>query len=169
MWSSCRGNALVRKVMRYEYFWPSMRKDARDMVRTCHQCQIHDNDHYVAQNEYHSLLSSIWFAQWGMDLLGPFPKAKSGKEYLVVAIYFTRWVEVVALGSITSKQVQNFFWEDIICHYGIPKILIKDNMKQFDAKSFKEFCLELGIEQRFVSIAHMQTNGLAEITNRTIL
>lgn len=50
-----------------------------------------------------------------MDLLGPSLKAKGGKEYLVVVVdYFTIWVEVKGLSSITSKQIQDFFWEDII-------------------------------------------------------
>lgn len=50
-----------------------------------------------------------------MDLLGPFPKAKSGKEHLVVAVdYFTRWVEVKMLDNITSKHIQDLFLEDII-------------------------------------------------------
>lgn len=35
--------------------------------------------------------------------------------------------------------------------------------------SFKEFCAALGIEQRFTSVAHPQTNGLPKFTNRTIL
>lgn len=48
-------------------------------------------------------------------------------------------------------------------------MLITDSGKQFDAKSFKEFCSELGIEQHFVSVAHPQLNGLAEVTNRTII
>lgn len=60
-----------------------------------------------------------------MDLVGPFLKARGGKEYLVVAIdYFTRRIEVKALCSITSKQVQDFFWKDIIYRYDIPKILV---------------------------------------------
>lgn len=36
-------------------------------------------------------------------------------------------------------------------------------------KSFKEFRIELGIEQWFTSIAHPQTNGLVKVINRTIL
>lgn len=87
---------------------------------------------------------------------------------MVAIDYYPRWIEVKALGSITSKQVQDFFWEDIVCRYGIPKIMITDNKKQFSTKSFKEFDLELRVEQRFVLVAHVQTNGLAKVTNRTI-
>lgn len=49
-----------------------------------------------------------------MDLFGSFHKVKGGNEYLTVAIdYFTRWIEVKALNSITSKKVQVFFFRRI--------------------------------------------------------
>lgn len=62
---------------------------------------------------------------------------------------FHKMVEIKALSNITSKQIQDFLWEDIICRYEISKILITDNGKQFDARSFRDFCERLSIEQRF--------------------
>ena len=47
--------------------------------------------------------------------------------------------------------------------------MITDNGKQFDNNKFKTFCSELGIKLRFTSVAHSQTNGQTEVTNRTIL
>lgn len=39
-----------------------------------------------------------------------FPESTRQEGILMVAIdYFTRWAEVKALSSITSKQVQEFF------------------------------------------------------------
>lgn len=81
-----------------------------------------------------------------MDLLGPFLKREVGKHLVVAIDYFTRWAEVKALASITSKQVQEFFWEDVICRYGIPKVLITDNGRKFDSKTFKDFCEGLRFE-----------------------
>lgn len=92
--------------MRYGYFRPTLREDANEMVQACHQCQIHDNDHHIPRNEYYNITTPVPFAiQWGMDLLSLFTKAKGGKEYLVIVVvdYFTRWIEVKVLISITSK------------------------------------------------------------------
>lgn len=95
---------------RFGYFWPTIREDAREIIQACNQCQIYANDRHVPQNSYPHITSPIPFAQWGMDLLRPFPRAKGGKEYLVIAInYFTRLAEVKALSSIMSKQIQDFF------------------------------------------------------------
>lgn len=61
-------NALIRKIMRYGYFLPTIREDYREVVQTCHICQIHSNNHHVPQNKYQSITSPISFAQWGKDL-----------------------------------------------------------------------------------------------------
>jgi hypothetical protein len=46
------------------------------------------------------------FAWWGIDLLGPFPKAPGQLKYLVVAIdYSTKWIEAEPLAKITAKNV----------------------------------------------------------------
>lgn len=113
--------------------------------------------------------SPIPFAQWGIDLLGSFPKARGRKEYLVMAVdCFTRQVEVKALKSITSKQVQYFSGKISSVDTEFQN-LITDNVKQFNAQSFQDFCEKLNIEQQFASIAHSQTNGPVQVTKRTSL
>ena len=39
-----------------------------------------------------------------------------------------------------SQNVRNFVWKNIICHFGIPRVLISDNGCQFDNASFRDFC-----------------------------
>lgn len=40
-------STLVRKVMRYGYFWPTMKEAAKEMVHICHRFQIQDKGHHV--------------------------------------------------------------------------------------------------------------------------
>ncbi|XP_038977891.1 uncharacterized protein K02A2.6-like [Phoenix dactylifera] len=65
--------------------------------------------------------------------------------------------------------MRNFVWKSIICRFGLPRILISDNGRQFDNIRFRKFCSELGINHRNTPVAHPQTNGETEVTNRTIL
>ena len=54
-------------------------------------------------------------------------------KFLVVGIdYFTKWVEVEPLASITQQNVKNFVWKNIVCTFGVPKVLVSDNEQQFD-------------------------------------
>ncbi|XP_074331508.1 uncharacterized protein LOC141668481 [Apium graveolens] len=107
---------------------------------------------------------------WGMDILGSFPVASGQRKFIVVAIdYFTKWIKAKALAKITTKQISQFFWENVICRYEIPRILVTDNGKQFDNAEFREYCDDNNIELRFTSVAHPQANGQAEVANRIIL
>ena len=49
-------------------------------------------------------------------------------KFLVVGIdYFTKWVEVEPLTKIAQQNVKNFVWKNIVCKFGLPRILISDN------------------------------------------
>ncbi len=83
--------------------------------------------------------------------------------------YFTKWVEAEPVARITEQKMRNFIWKSIICRFGLLRILISDNGRQFDNIRFREFRSKLGIDHRFTSVAHPRTNGETEVTNRTIL
>ena len=62
-------------------------------------------------------------------------------KFLVVGIdYFTKWVEAEPLAIITKKNVRSFVWKSIIFRFGIPRVLISNNRKQFDNDAFRYFC-----------------------------
>jgi hypothetical protein len=46
--------------------------------------------------------------------------------------YFTKWVEAKPLANIRAPTIQKFFWQNIICRFGVPRELTVDNGKQFD-------------------------------------
>jgi hypothetical protein len=48
-------------------------------------------------------------------------------------------VEAKALVNITTPTIQKFFWQNIICRFGVPTELSVNNGKQSDYYSFKEY------------------------------
>ena len=50
--------------------------------------------------------------------------------------------------TITEKNIRSFVWRNIICRYGIPRVLVSDN------NAFRDFCSELGIKNHYSSPAH---------------
>uniref|UniRef100_A0A2N9GCT6 Integrase catalytic domain-containing protein n=1 Tax=Fagus sylvatica TaxID=28930 RepID=A0A2N9GCT6_FAGSY len=116
-------------------------------------------------------LSSPWpFAQWGLDIVGPLPRAPGNKKFLIVATdYFTKWVEAEPLSHIREVDTKRFLWKSIITRFGIPWAVISDNGTQFEGKLFKGFCSELGIRNFFSSPGYPQSNGQAEVSNKVIL
>ena len=68
-----------------------------------------------------------------------------------------------------EKNIRSFVWRNIIYRYGIPRVLVSDNGKQFDNSAFRDFCSELGIKNHYSSPAHPQADGQVEVTNRSFL
>ena len=102
--------------------------------------------------------------------MGPFSTATRQLKFLVVSInYFTKWVEAETLATIMEKSIRSFVWRNIICRYGIPRMLVSDNGKQFDNSAFRDFCSELRIKNHYSSPTHPQANGQVEVTNRSLL
>ncbi|XP_077223407.1 uncharacterized protein LOC143857019 [Tasmannia lanceolata] len=70
----------------------------------------------------------------------PFPNSTRGHRMMYVAIdYFTKWVEAKAVKKITSRETENFFYHDIICRFGVRRILVTNNGTQFASRRFKDF------------------------------
>ena len=102
--------------------------------------------------------------------MGSFLMAVRWLKLLVVGIdYFTKWVEAKALATIIERNVRSFVWKNIICRYGIPRVLVSNNKKQFDNDTLRDFCLQLGIKNHYSSLAHPQANGQVKVTNRSLL
>ena len=116
-------------------------------------------------------ISSPWpFAQWGIDIMGPFPLRKKQLRFLIVTInYFTKWVKAEPVATITEAKITSFVWKNIICRFGVPRIIIADNGKQFDNPKFQKFCQDLGIKNYYSSPRHPQVNGQTKVTNRSLL
>ena len=90
-------------------------------------------------------------------------------KYEVVAVeYFTKWIEAKPLVNITSESVRKFFWQNIICRFGVPRELTVVNGKQFDSQHFREFCRSVGPKLMFASVYHPQSNGTVERANGII-
>ena len=90
-----------------------------------------------------------------MDLVGPLPTAQGNLKYEVVAVeYFTKWIEAKPLVNMTFESIQKFFWQNIICGFGVPRELTVDNSKQFDSQHFKEFYHSVGTKLLFASVYH---------------
>uniref|UniRef100_A0A2N9GJ57 RNA-directed DNA polymerase n=1 Tax=Fagus sylvatica TaxID=28930 RepID=A0A2N9GJ57_FAGSY len=165
-----RARSLAHKLTRAGYYWPSLLHDATQFVKACDKCQRFANVPRVPPEEFTPITSPWPFAQWGLDIMGPFPVGTKQAKFLVVAIdYFTKWVEAEPLATISEKNVKSFVWKAVICRFGIPRVLISDNGKQFDNGPFRELCAQLNIRNHYSSPRHPQANGQVEVTNRTLL
>ena len=161
--------ALAGKVLRQGYYWPTILRDATELVRRCKICQEHAKISRLPSEPLTSITSPWPFQQWELDILGPLPLGKGQCKFIIVAVdYFTKWAEAEPLATITEQKIHNFVWRAIIFGFGIPRSLVSDNGKQFDNAKFRDFYAELEIKNYYSSPAHPQSNGQAEVTIRTL-
>jgi len=95
--------------------------------------------------------------------VGPLPTAQGNYKYATVAVeYFTMWIKAKPLINITSETIKKFFWQNIICRFGVPREIIVDNGKQFDSQLFREFCYSVGTKVIFASVYHPQSSAASK-------
>ena len=83
--------------------------------------------------------------------------------------YFTKWVEAEPLANIRDVDAKQFIWKNIITRLRVPHTLISHNGLQFDNKSFRRYCCDLGITNRYSTSTYPQGNGQAKAVNKVIV
>src|SRR5438128_11267332 len=143
--------------------------DACELVRRCEACQFHAKQTHQPAQAFQTIPLSWPFAVWGLDILGPFPKAFGGYEFLFVAIdKFSKWPEAEPVRKITAAAAVKFI-RSIFVRFGVANRIITDNGTQFTSAAFVEFCEEMGMKICYASPAHPQSNGQVERLNTAVL
>ncbi|XP_070003047.1 uncharacterized protein [Nicotiana sylvestris] len=89
--------------------------------------------------------------------------------FILVAIdYFTKWVEAVTFKSVTKKVVVDFVHSNIICRFGIPKVIVTDNAANLNSHLMKEVCQQFKIMHWNSTLYRPKANGAVEAANKNI-
>jgi hypothetical protein len=136
----CRSHSssrtLVVKVFRHGFYWPTALQDAGELVRSCKACQFYAKQIHTLAQVLQMIPASWPFALWGLDILGPFPRAVGEYRYLYVAIdKFTKWPEATLVVNITKASATAFL-RSIVCRFGVLNRVITDNGTQFTSQYF---------------------------------
>nr|KYP31592.1 hypothetical protein KK1_048002 [Cajanus cajan] len=75
-----RARSMVTSVLQAGYYWPTMKSDCQAYVQKCKECQQFGNAHRQPLEALHQMMSLWPFAQWRMDILGPFPLRKGSTQ-----------------------------------------------------------------------------------------
>jgi transposase InsO family protein len=167
--SHSSSRTLVGKAFRHGFYWPTALQDAAEMVKFCKACQFHAKQIHTPAQALQMIPPSWPFAVWGVDILGPFPRAVGGYRYLFVAIdKFTKWPKATPVVNITQGAAIAFL-RSIVYRFGVPSCIITDNGTQFTSRLFQEYCEGIDTQLCFASVAHPRSNGLVERANAEIL
>jgi hypothetical protein len=94
------------------------------------------------------------FSTWGLDLVGPFKKAKGRFTHIFITVdTFTKWIEVKPAASITAAKAVEFN-KEIMYMFGVSNNIITNNGTQFPVRGFKDFCADSVIKVNHASVSH---------------
>lgn len=106
----------------------------------------------------------------GLGILEPLPRTKlRNEDFLIITDRYRKLTLAIPLSSITAPEVSNFFPNDWMIFYGIPKALWSDNGPQFGRKLIAALCAFLGTDLRTTKEYHPHTNGRTERYKKTIV
>ena len=104
-----------------------------------------------------------------IDLFGPLKNSENGNNYILgITDAFTKYVILTALPDKEAPTVAKAFFEQYICQFSVPTMVLSDQGKEFCNKLFKELSQILQFKHKTTSAYHPQCNAQAEIANKTI-
>lgn len=143
-------------------FWPGWKSEVRSTIEKCEICAktgpLQQQKESLQQPETPDKAWTFVSA----DIM-----TLDGKDFLVTADSLSAFIEVDRLRTLTSREVilklrMHF------ARYGVPRVLVTDNARQFTAKEFSDFATGWRFEHRTSSPHYPRSNGQAEAAVKTI-
>nr|GEU95669.1 protein NYNRIN-like [Tanacetum cinerariifolium] len=157
-------NYTAKKVFDSEFYWPTIYRDAQDLVKSCDVCQRQGNISQRDEMTQNSIQVCEIFNVWGIDFMELFPSSR-GNKYIHVAIdYLSKWVEAKALPTNDSRVVCKFL-KNIFARIRTPCAIISDRKMYFCNDQFAKVMLKYGVTHRLATAYHPQTSGQVEVSN----
>lgn len=156
-------------VRRY-YFWPGLSRDVREFVSRCVTCKESKAPNHILRPVMgKSLTAERVFQRLFIDLLGPYPRSKSGNTTILIVLdQLSKFVWLKPLRKASAVAIVQYLESDIFNMFGVPECMISDNGVQFVSKEFSSLMNRYGIEHVKTATHSPQANA-SERVNRSII
>ncbi|GJS38223.1 reverse transcriptase domain-containing protein [Tanacetum coccineum] len=132
-------NITARKVFDTGFFWPTIYKDAYELIKSCDACQRQGKISHRDEMPQNAIQVSV--------------------DYLF------KWVEAKALPTNDARVVVKFL-KSLFSQFGAPRAIISDRGTHFCNDKFEKVMSKYGVTHRLSTAYHPQTSGQVEVTNR---
>nr|GEV31137.1 reverse transcriptase domain-containing protein [Tanacetum cinerariifolium] len=157
-------NFTAKKVFDSSFYWPTIYRDAHDLVTRCDACQRQGKISQRDEMPHNAIQVCKIFDVWGIDFMGPFSSSRGNKYILVAVDYLSKWVEAKVLPTEYDRVVVNFL-KSLFALFGTPRAMISDHSTHFCNDQFARVMLKYGVTHRISTAYHLQTSGQVEVSN----
>ena len=149
------GRMKTTERIKKHFWWPHMRRDIEEWVKTCQDCQRKKGRRETKLGTLHSTIDRRKWEIITMDIIGPLKvTANKNKYILVIEDHFSKWPEAWALQNQEARTIAKIIVEEIICRYGAPKVYLTDRGSNFRSDLIKNILSLLSITRRSTT-SHM--------------
>lgn len=154
------GFAKTYEQVKRKYFWKNMKKDIQDYIKRCDVCQRSKTCRQTKMPLMLTDLASTPFEKVYFDVVGPLPLSGPGEFRYILSMCdcLTRFVIFRPMQDQTAETIAKVMFEEIICSYTIPKILVTDNGTNFCSNLIKSLCKLMRIKKARTTAYHPASN-----------
>ena len=154
-----------------EYYWPGMKKDVAEYVKTCPSCQKHKRDYGKKQGLLQPIPPPT--ERWqsiALDFVGPLTMSRQGHNFLLVVVdrFTHRCVLIPTTSTVSAAQTATLLINNVIKLFGFPETILSDRDTRFTSQIWTELMKRLGIKLKMTTAYHPQTDGQVERLNQDI-
>ena len=171
LYSGHLGMDRTLQLIQRNFWWPGMRKDVQEYVRTCLSCQRNKSLNKLPLGELQPIPKpdQPW-KEIGTDLIVGLPMTSKGHDAIIVFVdTFTKMVHFVpTTETCSSREYAEHFVAHVYKDHGMPLKIFSDRDPRFLSKFWVEVVRLLGAELAMSTAYHPQTDGQSERMNRVL-
>lgn len=169
-WGGHSGILPTQHRLRSLFYWPSLLKDVKEMVRSCEICQRNKAESvpYPGLLQPLPIPTKAW-EHVTMDFIDGLPKSQGKDTILVIVDKYTKYAHFLTLSHpYNATQVAQKFLDNVFKLHGAPCSVVSDRDPIFISNFWKEFLKGLQIQQKLSTAYHPQTDGQTERLNKCL-
>ena len=156
--------------IREDFWWPNMLGDIITHTRNCQTCQatsMKDAPPASPNQEYEQ--SRVPNERIHADLFGPLKGADGSNKYILgITDSFTKILRLATIPNKEAATVAMALWKDWMAIYGIPKIIVTDQGREFTNSLSKAIFSLLKVDHKLTSPYWPVCNQAQEHQNKTL-
>jgi hypothetical protein len=156
--------------LKKSYYWPNLKEDAEEYVKTCLTCQ----QNQVFNKKQEGLLRQLPISKgpWesvSMDFMVSLSPSKGCDVIMVVVDRFSKMAHFIPTKeSATAQETGRLFFTHMFKHHGLPKDIVSDRDPKFTSKFWRALWKRMGSKLKMSTSFRPQTNGQTERVNLVI-
>jgi hypothetical protein len=156
--------------LRDRFYWPSMRQDVIQYVRTCDPCQKVKHDRGAKVGYLHPLrIPAAPFETISMDFVTGLPTSRGYDAILVIVDKFTKYgVFVPTKTTVDADGSAQLLLRHVVRWFGLPREIVSDRDPRWKSDFWKSLAAAFQTRLAMSSAHHPQTDGQTEVMNQHV-